>query len=678
MPRHERLPVSVPAHESRRLAALRQLASNTDTSEAVLVDLLRLVGEPLGAAALTLRIVDGDTVHSLASTSAGVVATVPRERSVAAVASERGEVVVRTITASESVVDPWLGEMDPPLTCVAVPMHAPGGQTLGAIEVVWSGVHELTDAERVALVRAAAHVSTDLELRAEVGEYRRTVELSPDALVVLDLEGTIELTNPVLCALVGCDAPEDLVGTPFVTLVARYDRTRVTAELARVLFARDRAAQIDLELVGPDGRGISCSVSVGHLGGPRRRLQLIIHDLSERLRDEEERTQLSEQLARAQRLDAVGRIASGLAHDLNNLLVVMIANLGLAQESLAEVAASSPEASLDAVREDLAELGIAVDRANGLTDKLLQFARQETAQGGWSEVAEVITVVQGFIGRSLGDGVRLRLEVEDDLPPVAADAVHLERVLVNLVINARDALVDGVGEVVVRATAEEAGGRVMGPDRRVTDEPRPGRPTVRIQVTDDGVGMDDATQARAFEPLFTTKHDAGGTGLGLATVLSFADEVDGSVELDSAVGRGTTVTLILPAMDQPVEEVPVGRDVPVGGARIVLVDPGERTQRVIARMLGGAGYRVRAFGSAHEALRAIRDDGADLVVTELALSGMSGTRLLDAARQDQPGLRAIVLTSIDGPRTLSGTPVLAKPFSHARLLRTVERVLDDV
>ena len=260
----------------------------------------------------------------------------------------------------------------------------------------------------------------------------------------------------------------------------------------------------------------------------------------------------------------------------------------------------------------------------------------------------------------------------DDLPPAAADPAQLERSVLNLVNNARDAL-DGSGTIRVTASVDVSG--VGGVERRSDFSGRSNRPMLRLSVSDDGAGMDEVTRARACEPLFTTKPEGKGTGLGLSAVLAFADESDAVLTLRSALGDGTTAELLLPLHDLSGAELPVGGDRPVAGARVVLVDPGERTRRVIARMLGDAGYRVSTYASGEDALAAIEQGGADLLVTELVLPAMTGSRLITDARGHVDDLPVVVLASVEAPRALEGDPVLVKPFSQTRLLRTVQRVL---
>jgi two-component system, cell cycle sensor histidine kinase and response regulator CckA len=658
--------------EGRRLEALRRLDVIGTPPEAALDDLVHLISQTTGAAAASFNLVAQDTAWTKATTAAAGQVQVPRPGSLAdrAVGSLDGRAVAVVVEDGPGADHPVFAEVALPATCAANVVRAPDGEVVGCLEVAWPG-EQVVDARTWGLLaRFADHVARVLELRAEVSEYRRFIELSPDPVTVVDLDGAIELANPALATMLGFPTAQSLIGRTFLELVSRRDRARVTAELARVLFARRRTVQLDLHLVGRTGTDIPCSVSAGHLRGSRRHLQLVVHDLSDRLRGEEERSRLSEQLARAQRLDAVGQVAGGLAHDLNNLLVVMVSNLSLAEESLA--AAEGGGGELTPVREDLSELSVAVDRAVELTSKLLQFARREDGQEGLADVAAAIETVRTLFVGTLGTEVALEIDVAADLPQVAADTVQLERALLNLLLNARDAIErDGTISVSARPVPAATG---RGPTPHAEGRWAPGRTGVRITVADDGCGMDEATQARIFEPLFTTKAARGGSGLGLAVVLALADDTDGSVTVRSAVGRGTEVDLLLPAADPAEAEVPVGVDVPVAGARVLLADPGERTRRVIARMLKAAGYRVTTVATGEDALAHIEDHGTDLLITELALPGITGDRLVEqvGAIPDGPGI--VALASVDAPPTLDGLPILVKPFSHTRLLRTVERV----
>jgi PAS domain S-box-containing protein len=678
---HDRMPVSPGASDPTdgrsgrgraldddalaRRAAIRNLSILDARLAPVVDDALALLALATDAVATGLTVVTDTTTVTIAGSIGRREVALERSPAARAVAGDARLAV--EVGADDELADhPSIGAQTLPVTVVAVPVRVTGAATVVALELVWSSARTPDASLLAAIDRVASHLGRVLALHAETDEYRRFVEIAPDPIVLLDDAGMIERVNGSFAAMVGHHRVE-LMGRSFVALVARDERAAFTAALARVTFARHRPGHLDVTLVTTAGDRVPCSVSAAHLGGPRRAIQLVIHDLSERLRAEEEQIQLSEQLARAQRLDAVGQVAAGLAHDLNNLLMIMVSNLGLAEESVTSAVDGDADA-LVALGEDLAELRAAVDRATALTRSLLSFGTRRGGEGSSADVSEVLDAVGRFVEPSLGESITLRLIVPAQLPQIDADPVELERAVLNLVINARDAL-GGDGTITVAAellgSADQVGRRA--------DDPDPVE-SVRIRVVDDGTGMDAGTLARAFEPLFTTKGESG-SGLGLASVSAFVDHVSGTIDVSSVPGDGTEVVLTIPIAAASTQELPVGVDVPVGGARVLLVDPGERTRRVIARMLRSSGYRVVEAASADEARQALGREPIGLMVTELALPDGSGDRLVRSVRDDHPEVVAIVLAAVDGPRTLDGVPVLVKPFSATRLLRTVNRVL---
>lgn len=658
-----------------RVEALRRLDLRHGLPTEAFNDLVAVIAGTLEADAVSIVAVEHERARVLATTAElEGAADIPRAWSLADILVSSPEpllVIPASAPGADGAGQAGSADTDAPTTLAAHVIEAPGGERIGAIEVVWEGRRDIGDGPLSYLARCSSLAANMLHLGAEVSEYGRFIDLTPDPVAILDLDGAIEQVNPAFLGLVGAESDGDLLGRAFLELVERGDRARITAELSRALFVQRRRSQLELSLVDAKGRAIPCSVSAGHLRGPRRHLQLIVHDLSDRLRGEDERSRLSEQLARAQRLDAVGQIAGGLAHDLNNLLVVMVSNLSLAMESVDDAIRDGERASIETVRDDLHELQVAIDRAGGLTSKLMQFARQDDGARSEADVAEVIDAVMRLVGRSLGDEIQIEVVAPDELPRVMVDPVQLERVLVNLIINARDAI-EGEGTICIEVERTPDQSRLLGDEDGAAGVQGEG---VRIAIRDDGKGMDEGTKARAFEPLFTTRGGAGGSGLGLATVLAFVEEVDGQVDLESTLGEGTTISITLPAEQDPVAVYRIGMDVPVAGARVLLVDPGERTRRVISAMLTGAGYRVTSVASAEAALDTLRDERVDLLVTELALPGMPGTRLIEQVRRGQPDLPCIVVAPVGQSATLRGTPVLAKPFSHTRLLRAVEELV---
>jgi PAS domain S-box-containing protein len=646
--------------EGRRLESLRRLGLDRSTDEPDLDELLDLFRQLVGADVAALTVVDA--VRSWPVARAGHLATteVPRATSVADLAFRAGEVVVAEVCAlpPELAAHPWLVVDDAVVAVGAALVRAPDGHEVGAVEVGWR-----TDAPAAAdvgplLARLAGQLERRLELRAEAAEYRRFVELAPDAMVVLDLEGAIERCNPAFLELLGVDDATPFLARAFLELVVPEHRERVAAELARVLFARRRVGTIELLLERPDGARLPVEISAGHLRGPRRSLQLVVRDQTERVRAETERARLTEQLAEAHRFETVGQLAGGLAHDLNNLLAVLVSNLSLAEETLRELEEGADlAAGLRTLASDLGHLRTASDRVDTLTRKLLQFASRDAgAEAARVDLAALVTSLRDLLEHSLGSEVRLVVELADDVPEVDLDPGELEQAVTNLVLNARDAMPEG-GRVTLSARCGEVAGEDGGTPRRVA----------LLEVADEGEGMTDEVVARAFEPLFTTKSADRGTGLGLASVRGFVDRVGGTVRLETEVGVGTRVTLVLPANDEDLDES--------GGASaplVLLADPAERSRRVIAAMLEQAGYRVAEVANAAGLAARVVDEEVEVLACELALPGGSTTAVLSTVRQLRPELPTVLLSSNPESRDrIGGTPVLVKPFSSDRLLETV-------
>lgn len=643
--------------EGRRLASLRRLGALDSPPDPVLEDLVELAASVLGADAAALTLVDAARAWTLAATTETGQVSLERRHSVADRAVRSGAPVALDVAEDPALAaHPWCRRERPVVRLAAAPVLAPDGERVGGLEVGWCREGQTRRDDPLLLDRLARQVSEVLELRAEVREYRRFVDLSPDAVAVLDLDGAVELANPAMARVLGLDDPGSLVGRPFLDLVTPQDRPRAAAELARVLVARPSTTSLDLRLRAVDGRALPVSVAAGHLRGSRRSLQLVVRDVSDRERAETERARLSEQLARAQRLEAIGQLAGGLAHDLNNLLAVLVGNLGLADENVQALRASgSDPAVLAALEEDLAQLRTASSRVDTLTRKLLQYARQEGDEPQLVDVGETVRTVVELLETSVGVDVRLAHEIGEDVPVVSIDPDAFEQALVNLVLNARDASQEGDEvRIVVRGshTGETAAAEVM--------------------IEDRGVGMDETTLARAFEPLFTTKPKDQGTGLGLASVLGVVERAGGSVHLESAPGRGTRASLVLPSA----VTVPPGPPAARTGPRVLLVDASERQRQLIARMLEAADHQVHQVATAEDALSVLGGQTTiDALIADLASLQHQGAEVLAALRSARPELPVVLLSS-GGEAALAGTgvPVLTKPFSSDRLLRTVAGV----
>ena len=388
--------------------------------------------------------------------------------------------------------------------------------------------------------------------------------------------------------------------------------------------------------------------------------------------DVSDRAELAAQLRQAQKMEAVGQLAGGIAHDFNNLLTAISCNVELLLD------ATDPD---DARREDIVQIREAATRAATLTRQLLAFSRRQVLQARPLDLNGTVSSMERMLRRVLSGDVVLRTELDPDLAPVFADAGQMEQVVMNLVINARDAMPHG-GDIVVstanvalRAALQHRFGMLM-----------PGR-WVTLAVRDAGSGMTDEILEHLFEPFFTTKSQGKGTGLGLATVHGIVVQSGGQIVVETAPGEGTAFRVYLPAFTgvAPVRRVTpsTGIPLPAGQVRTVLVvDDEDAVREVAVRALARAGYRVLAARGGDAALALLaRQERHDalLVLTDLVMPGMSGAQLADQVERDYPETRVALMSGYSTDelaRSGVGSPLrslLDKPFTLPHLVSFVEQ-----
>uniref|UniRef100_A0A832ICI2 histidine kinase n=1 Tax=Eiseniibacteriota bacterium TaxID=2212470 RepID=A0A832ICI2_UNCEI len=371
-------------------------------------------------------------------------------------------------------------------------------------------------------------------------------------------------------------------------------------------------------------------------------------------------------LAETGRMEAIGRLAAGAAHDFNNVLTAIT---GYTELMLATVSPGDP------VRSDLEKVRLASERGAAITRHLLSLARKPAAEPGTIELDAELRRLERHLRRVAGDRVRLALEPGAPGALVRVDPVRLEQMLLNLVTNARDALPGG-GEVVLRTS------RAPGP---AADAGAPADAAwVALSVADNGEGMDEATRARAFEPFFTTRAPGRGSGLGLTTVRALVLECGGAVDLDSAPGRGTTVTLRWPARPAAAAASAGGGERRAHAGTVLLVEGEAQIRELLAAALRAQGFQVIESPDGPSALAAARawDGPIDLIVTDLRMPGMRGTDLAERLRAERPGMRVLLVTGDldvaegEGDVPDEATwPVMPKPFTGAEFVRRVREVL---
>jgi two-component system cell cycle sensor histidine kinase/response regulator CckA len=370
-------------------------------------------------------------------------------------------------------------------------------------------------------------------------------------------------------------------------------------------------------------------------------------------------------------LEVIGQLAGGIAHDFNNILGVII--------NYARFAAGGVPPDSEA-HSDIEEIRRAAERGVGLVRQLMILARREAGSERVFNINDLIEGLDGFMRSTIGEHIRVERRLGDELWPIAEDPARIEQVLINLAVNARDAMPEGgtlsfetsnveLGEAEARAQASLAAGRF-----------------VRLLVSDTGVGMDSEVAARAFEPMFTTKSSGQGTGLGLATVYTIVSQAGGSIEIISQPGVGTGIEILIPATDKgPAEQTEPSRAVPAGrGESVLIAEDDPAVRRVAERILSSAGYTVLSTGGGPEALELLDDEErrVDLLLSDVVMPGMRGDDLARRAVVLRPGLHVLFMSGYSeaappsdlGP-TSGGTSFIDKPFDAATLLERIRELL---
>ena len=510
------------------------------------------------------------------------------------------------------------------------------------------------------------------ERRRAEAHFRVAVEASPAGVVMVDGQGRIVLVNQEVERLFGYDR-EELIGQSVEVLVP--ERFRENHPGFREAFHRDpdtRAMGAGRDLYGlrKDGTEVPVEIGLNPIETDEGLFILSsIVDISERKREEEERQRLEQQLRQAQKMEAVGTLAGGIAHDFNNILGGI--------QGYAELVRG--QAQDERLRADLDELLAFVQRGKALVQRVQAFGhRRETRKAPVSLEGPVREVAR-FLRSSVGPHVHITTRIEPDLPRVLADPSAMHQVLMNLAMNAAHAMPEG-GEVTIEATSSY-----------LTDSAARERPGLHegtyvfVSVRDTGTGIPNEVKERVFEPFFTTKEQGRGSGLGLAIVHGIVQEHEGVVELESAVDQGTTIRVMLPAVDLPGLEEEEAPEVPRGrGERILYVDDEPGLVAAGSRRLVGIGYEVVTAGDGEKALEIFREDpnGFAAVVTDYLMPGMNGTALAAEITRLRPDFPIILLTGYvenlpeEEIRAFGVSRIVSKPATIEELGTVLRAVIE--
>ncbi len=539
-----------------------------------------------------------------------------------------------------------------PVSITVSTLRGPGGEVSGASVIA----RDLTEQERA----------------EQTSQLLSAIEASSiDAILTIGHLGQVASWSSGAQQLFGYTA-EEAIGRDalFLTLPERLGNAQSLLERLR---SGEPVPDYRTTLRRADGSPVEVAgnlVPVRGADGKVTGIAVVIRDLSEQRRAEAALRQKEEQLRASQKLEAIGSLAGGVAHDFNNLLSVILGASTLGLRGLSPV---------DPLRAELEEIQRAAERAATLTRQLLAFSRRQLLQPTVLDVSEVVGELQPMLRRLIGEDVELLVIAPPGLPPVLADRGQLGQVLVNLVVNARDAMPSG-GKLTVEVALEAVDAAFAAAHLGM----KPG-PHLMLAVRDTGQGMDQATLARIFEPFFSTKGEAG-TGLGLATVFGIVQQSGGTIWVESEPGQGSTFRIYLPRTDQPLapahaQPVPTRLE---GTETVLLVEDEPQVRGVVRTMLEGAGYRVLDADGPGDALLLSEQHPSriDLLLTDVVMPHLSGAQLADRLVKVRPDLKVLYMSGYTDQAIVRhgvlepGVEFLGKPIRPESLLRRVRTVLD--
>jgi PAS domain S-box-containing protein len=506
------------------------------------------------------------------------------------------------------------------------------------------------------------------QLLASEQHLQEIVTEAPDAIVVFDELGRVVSANPAAERITGTPLAE-LEGQPFgrsITFV-KGDAARALEVFQSVLAGMERSPE-ELRIQQADGLTmvIEVKLRVVHGVDGQRRVHSVIRDVSERHRLQRLKQEYESRLRESERLEAVGMLAGGVAHDFNNVLSMILSNV-----DLLETWGSDPHA-----KALLGEIRHGSLQAATLTRHLLAFSRQQVLDVKPTDLSQVVSTARSLLDRALGERIQLQIELPDEPTVVLVDATQIEQSILNMLVNARHAMPNG--------------GRVALEVKRMDLRDDAGWPGadpggyVLLRISDSGTGMDEVTRARVFEPFFTTKQLGQGTGLGLASVHGIVKQAGGHIRVNSALGHGSQFEILLPSHTLSVPDAPEARRAwSPGTGTVLVVEDQEQVRRSLKHLLEDAGYQVVAAENAEQALSLAkkRDVRVDLLVTDVIMPGVSGIELSRRMLTLYPGLAVLLVSGyaageINMVAELGeSVQFLQKPFDAVSLTSAARSVL---
>jgi PAS domain S-box-containing protein len=536
--------------------------------------------------------------------------------------------------------------------------------------LVLSAIRDISDRKRIEEALRRANEELDRKTAQEIGEYRARmaaiVDSSEDAIIGKNLDGTIIAWNRGAEKMYGY-SPEEVIGKNIALLTAKENPEEIPHILARIRRG-ERIDHYESVRITKQGRRLDVSISISPIrdpGGAIVGASAIARDITDQKRAEGH-------LRQVQKMEAVGRLAGGVAHDFNNILGIVTACTELLRERVGAVG--------DA-QQYIANIRKAVDRGTSLTRQLLAFTRKSTVQSQLLDLNTHLHEAIKLIRPLMGDDVEIVITARCPAAVIEIDPGYLDQIVLNLAVNARDAMPRG-GKLILETSLVE-GNAVFAEQHQPM---KPG-PYVMLAVSDTGVGMDSAVLPRIFEPFFTTKEVGKGTGLGLATVYGIVQQSGGHIWVYSEPGRGSTFKVYLPNAEaklgpatEGTAEMPVVRR---DGTTILLVEDDEIMLSLTRQLLVENGYSVLDAKDGKTALEVLSSHPGPvhLVLTDVVMRGMSGPELVAQVTSSHPGVKAVFMSGYTGEliaqhgHQRNDIPLLEKPFSRAALLKMLDEAL---
>jgi PAS domain S-box-containing protein len=511
---------------------------------------------------------------------------------------------------------------------------------------------------------------SDARLQDSENKYRTIIESMEEAYFEVDLQGTLTFVNGALCRMADRPAGK-LIGMNNRDFTSKKSADRLIHALNQIFLTRESQHISNYEIIRPDDSEIILELSASLINdkqGEPTGFRVVGRDVSERLRVEAEKRRLEAQLQQAQKMEAVGTLASGIAHDFNNIMMGILGNASL---MLARIEPDHPH------YEKLQNIEKYILNGSELTKQLLGFARGGKYNVKSTALRDLVAESARMFGRTKKE-IHIHTDHLKDTWPVEVDRGQIEQVLLNLFVNAWQAMPGGGDLHLVSEDVE------LDDSYEMPYKVEPGR-YVKLSVVDTGVGMDQSTQERIFEPFFTTKEMGRGTGLGLASAYGIIKNHGGHINVYSEKGRGTTFNIYLPASDKAVEkEAQKPRELRKGNETILLVDDEDITVEVGEEILVELGYKVITARNGLEALAAYQDnaDRIDMVILDMIMPDMGGGKTYDELKKINPGIKVLLSSgySISGEASeilaRGCNDFIQKPFNMKQLSQKMRGILD--